>query len=80
MAKCSFCGLIIEKGTGLMFVKTDAKIFNFCSRKCEKNLFKLNRKPRNAKWTVEHAKEKQAGKTQHKEKARVPARKKSRKK
>lgn len=70
MAKCSFCGAIIEKGTGIMFVKKDAKIFYFCSTKCEKNLFKLSRKPRTTRWTVEYAREKQAGKTNVKQKAK----------
>jgi len=49
--KCSFCQHEIEKGTGKMFVKTDAKIFYFCSRRCEKNMLKLGRDPKNVKWT-----------------------------
>ncbi|MBN1502974.1 50S ribosomal protein L24e [Candidatus Woesearchaeota archaeon] len=53
MARCSFCGEQIEPGTGKMFVKKDAKIFYFCSRKCEKNLLKLKRKPRTTRWTRE---------------------------
>jgi len=82
MAKCSFCGTIIEKGTGIVFVKKDAKVFNFCSRKCEKNLLKLNRKPRTTRWTVEFAKEKKAGKTPTKEKSKKkkPVKKKGKKK
>ena len=48
--KCSFCKQEIEKGTGKMFVKTDAKIFYFCSRRCEKNLLKLKRDPTKVKW------------------------------
>ncbi|MCH7782041.1 50S ribosomal protein L24e [candidate division KSB1 bacterium] len=51
MVLCNFCGESIEKGTGLMFVKKDGKILNFCSRKCEKNLLKLGRVPRTTKWT-----------------------------
>ena len=51
--KCSFCGNEMEKGTGKMFVKNDGKIFYFCSSKCEKNLFKLGRIPRNVRWTEE---------------------------
>ncbi|MFH0876563.1 MAG: 50S ribosomal protein L24e [archaeon] len=54
MPKCSFCGVDIEPGTGKMFVKKDAKIIYFCSNKCEKNMFKLGRKPRHITWTVEH--------------------------
>lgn len=38
-------------GTGKMYVKKDAKIFYFCSRKCEKNLLKLGRKPNVTKWS-----------------------------
>jgi large subunit ribosomal protein L24e len=57
---CSFCGKAIKKGTGIMFIKKDGTIFNFCSRKCEKNLLKLKRNPRNTKWTKEHHKIKKA--------------------
>ena len=59
MARCSFCGTSIKKGTGKMFVKTDGKILNFCSSKCEKNLLKLRRKPRDIKWTSEARKAKE---------------------
>lgn len=51
MAKCSFCGNIIVKGTGKIFVFKSGKINNFCSNKCEKNMLKLKRKPRKFKWT-----------------------------
>jgi large subunit ribosomal protein L24e len=51
MARCSFCGNDIKKGTGKIFVKKDGKILNFCSTKCEKNLLKLKRKPIVVKWT-----------------------------
>lgn len=37
-----------------MYVKKDGKIYYFCSSKCEKNLLKLKRKPRNIKWTREY--------------------------
>jgi large subunit ribosomal protein L24e len=56
MAKCSFCGETIEKGTGKMFVEKDGKILYFCSSKCEKNLNKLHRKARNFKWTQHYGK------------------------
>jgi len=56
MVKCSFCGKTIPQGTGLMYVKKDAKIIYFCSRKCEKNLLKLKRKPRTQKWTESYVK------------------------
>ena len=52
MAKCSYCGKQIEKGTGKIFVKKDGKILNFHNSKCEKNMLKLKRKARNFKWTT----------------------------
>lgn len=54
MVNCSFCGTNIERGTGLTYVKKDGKILHFCSRKCEKNMIQLGRKPRNVTWTAEH--------------------------
>lgn len=51
MARCTFCGNNIEKGTGKIFVKKDATIYYFCSNRCEKNLLKLHRVPRTLKWT-----------------------------
>lgn len=56
MVKCTFCGTIIEQGTGKLYVKTDGKLFYFCSKKCEKNQFKLKRKARTTTWTEEAAK------------------------
>ena len=56
MAKCSFCGEEIRRGTGMMYVKKDGKILYFCSKKCEKNLLKLKRKPALTKWTTQYQK------------------------
>ena len=50
MAKCSFCGNTLEKGTGKMLVLKTGKILYFDSSKCEKNMIKLKRKPVNFKW------------------------------
>lgn len=61
MVECSFCGKAIPAGTGKMFVKTDGKVFYFCSMKCEKNMLKLGRKPRNVRWTNLAQKEKKEG-------------------
>ncbi len=55
--KCSFCKEEIEKGTGKMFVKTDAKILYFCSRRCEKNMLKLGRDPTRVNWIRKKKKE-----------------------
>ena len=57
MAKCSFCGSSIEKGTGKMFIYVSGKIDYFCSRRCEKNILKYNRKPLQTKWTEKYRKE-----------------------
>jgi large subunit ribosomal protein L24e len=48
---CSFCGVLLEPGTGKMFVKKDGTIFWFCSSKCENNQ-KLGRVPRRVEWTT----------------------------
>jgi large subunit ribosomal protein L24e len=47
---CSFCGKLLEPGTGKMFVKKDGTIFYFCSTKCQNN-YKLKRVPRRVQWT-----------------------------
>ena len=52
MAKCTFCGNILERGTGKMYVKADSKILYFCSSKCEKNMLKLRRKPITTRWST----------------------------
>ena len=49
MAKCSFCGINIERGTGKTLAKNDASMLYFCSNKCSKNLLKLKRNPRKIK-------------------------------
>ncbi|MBU2589463.1 MAG: 50S ribosomal protein L24e [Nanoarchaeota archaeon] len=56
MPKCSFCNEDIEKGTGKLYVKKDAKQLNFCSKKCEKNMLKLKRVPRKMKWVTKKKK------------------------
>ncbi|WP_406662180.1 50S ribosomal protein L24e [Methanolobus sp. ZRKC3] len=48
--KCSFCGEVLEPGTGKLFVKKDGSSFYFCSSKCESN-FDLGRLPRRTIWT-----------------------------
>ncbi len=51
MSTCIFCGKKIEPGTGFIFIKNDGKSLDFCSKKCEKNLLKLKRKPIHTKWS-----------------------------
>ena len=62
MAKCSFCGEELEKGTGKMLVYNSGKIEYFCSSKCEKNLLKLKRKPAKVSWTATARAEHKKGK------------------
>lgn len=69
MVKCTFCGSELRPGTGKMFVKKDGKLLYFDSRKCEKNMLDLNRKPRETAWTEEGYNARRAAITsaQHKE-------------
>jgi large subunit ribosomal protein L24e len=62
MTKCSFCGENMERGTGMMYVKKDGKILFFCSKKCEKHILKLERKPLTTRWTRAAIEEKESGK------------------
>ncbi|WNY26047.1 50S ribosomal protein L24e [Methanolapillus millepedarum] len=48
--KCSFCGKMIELGTGRLYVKKDGTAFYLCSSKCQSNL-DLGRLPRKTIWT-----------------------------
>ncbi len=58
MENCTFCGNQIPVGTGKMYVKKDARILWFCSRRCEKNTLKLERNPRTTLYTAEARKAK----------------------
>ena len=57
---CNFCGERIPKGTEYIYVTSKGKALYFCSSKCLKNLVKLNRKPRETKWTQSYREEKEA--------------------
>lgn len=54
--KCSFCDNNIEQGTGVMLIRNDGKVFYFCSKKCEINMTKLRREPKNIKWVTKKSK------------------------
>ena len=52
MAKCSFSGEQIPKGTGRMVVRNSGRIYYFLNSKNLKNFMKLGRKPQKTKWTA----------------------------
>ncbi len=49
--KCMFCSRLVEKGRGLIFVRKDGKMLEYCSKKCEANALKLKRDPEKKKWS-----------------------------
>jgi len=51
---CSFCAREIEPGTGMMFVKRDGTVFNFCTSSCRKQQLHLGRVGHRFKWTRAH--------------------------
>ncbi len=55
---CSFCGKLIPRGTGIMFVRKTGQVYTFCSRKCEHNQIHLGRQSRKTQWTKDYAKTK----------------------
>jgi len=56
MPNCTFCGNVIMKGTGTIYVQKSGKILYFDKSKCEKNMLHLGRKSRNLKWTEHYIK------------------------
>lgn len=55
MAKCTFCGTEIERGTGFIYVEKIGKAHFYCSEKCFRNV-QLGRKAKNVRWTQEFKK------------------------
>ncbi|MBD3253592.1 MAG: 50S ribosomal protein L24e [Candidatus Lokiarchaeota archaeon] len=55
--KCSFCGNDIAIGRGVMFVKRDGTIHNFCSKKCRKAMLIYKKNPRKTRWTAHYGKQ-----------------------
>ncbi len=49
---CSYCGAVIEPGTGIMYVTRRGEVLWFCSSKCFKNYLKLRRKPAKVTWVA----------------------------
>lgn len=53
MRTCSYCGAVIEPGTGIMYVTKRGDILWFCSSKCFKS-YKMGRDPRKLPWTKKY--------------------------
>ena len=51
MKNCTFCGSNVEAGTGMLYVKRDGTILNFCKAKCRRNMLDLGRVNRHVRWT-----------------------------
>ena len=56
--QCSYCKREFSPGTGFTFIYKAGKVARFCSRKCEKHLLILKRKPQDMKWVRTAKKEK----------------------
>ena len=48
--KCSFCGVEVVRGRGLLYVKKDGSLLYFHNAKCKINMLELGRKPAKLKW------------------------------
>ncbi|MFX1323069.1 MAG: 50S ribosomal protein L24e [Promethearchaeota archaeon] len=55
--KCSFCGFSIPIGRGVMFIRRDGSILNFCTPKCKKAMLKYKKNPRKTRWTAFYGKQ-----------------------
>jgi len=55
--KCSFCQYDIAIGRGVMFVKKDGTILNFCTSKCKKAMLQYKKNPRKTRWTAIYGKQ-----------------------
>lgn len=55
--KCSFCGFDIAIGRGIMFVKRDGTVLNFCANKCRKAMLDYGKKARKTRWTAHYGKQ-----------------------
>ena len=55
--KCSFCGYDIAIGRGMMFVRRDGTVLNFCTPRCRKAMIKYKKKARKTRWTAHYGKQ-----------------------
>ena len=59
MVRCSFCKEEIKPGTGTIYSTIRGDVYQFCSKKCERNQLKLKRAPRKTKWVAKKKKVKE---------------------
>jgi large subunit ribosomal protein L24e len=50
MANCTFCGKLVQPGTGVTLFKRTGQALHYHARKCAKNAA-MGRSPRKRKWT-----------------------------
>jgi large subunit ribosomal protein L24e len=55
--KCSFCGFDIPIGRGMMYIKKDGTILNFCTARCRKAMIVFKKNPRKTRWTSYYGKQ-----------------------
>ena len=55
--KCSFCGYDIQIGRGVMYIRKDGTVLNFCTNKCKKAMLLYKKNPRKTRWTSYFGKE-----------------------
>jgi len=61
MVKCTYCGVQIPQGRGIIYVEISGKIINYCSSKCRKNR-EMGRDPGKMKWITKMPENKAAKK------------------
>ena len=55
--KSSFCGYDIQIGRGVMYIRKDGTVLNFCTNKCKKAMLLYKKNPRKTRWTSYFGKE-----------------------
>ncbi len=54
---CSYCSYDIDIGRGIMFVRRDGTVLNFCAKKCRKAMVDHKKKARKTRWTAYYGKQ-----------------------
>ena len=48
---CSYCGEQIPPGEGMMYIRANGEVYQFCTKKCRKYQVKLKKHARKVRWT-----------------------------